>query len=73
MRHNIFAYTAPGCNYPAYISVNVDDTDDRVVVTVRSLAKEDGSCGDTSEVKLEPKQLSELARKLFSFACCNNA
>lgn len=36
MPKNIFAYTAPGGNYPEYISVNETDDPDLISVTVRS-------------------------------------
>lgn len=69
---NMFAYTAPGGTYPEYISVNIDD-EQRVTVIVRSAAKPDGACGDTSQITLSHEQLSALANRLFSFACCNKA
>lgn len=53
MRHNLAAYTASGPNYPSYISVNQLE-DGSVEFIVRSKAKEDGSCGDTASIVLDP-------------------
>jgi len=75
MSSNIFAYTAPGGNYPEYVSINVDNDKDgnQVTLTVRSQAKSDGSCGDTVSIALTPEQLYKLAYTLFSYACTGNA
>lgn len=61
---NIFAYTAPGCNYPEYVSLNVAD-DGSSILIVRSKAKEDGSCGDTAQIALDADKLAEFARTLY--------
>lgn len=71
MADNIFAYTAPGCNYPEFVSVNIRDG--KVVLTARAAAKADGACGDTVDVDLPPQVVREMARKLFGFACTTNA
>jgi hypothetical protein len=65
MSSNIFAYTAPGGNYPEYISVNTDD-EKNVMFTVRGPAK-NGVCGDTACVLLSQEQVQSLARQLHSF------
>ena len=71
-RTNIFAHTDPGCNYPQFLSVNLEETGD-ISITVRSAAWGDGTCGATAAVVLKPEQLYELARTLYSFACTNRA
>ena len=58
MNSNIFAYTAPGCNYPEYISVNTDD-EKNVMFTVRGPAQ-NGECGHTVCIKLTAKQFDEF-------------
>jgi hypothetical protein len=68
MRINLTAYTAPGVNYPEYISVNLAmNSDDEVEFTVRSKTKADGSCGDTASIKVDISQFRKIARDLFSF------
>lgn len=70
MRNSIFAFTASGTCYPEFISVNIEDG--KVSVIVRS--KADGSnCGSTAEIELGPKEVRELARTLYGFACTTNA
>lgn len=59
---NVFAYTAPGGNYPEYISVNVN-RDGSVDVIVRSKA-ENGNSGDTASITLEPEQVVKLKKAL---------
>ena len=61
MNKNVFAFTAPGTNYPEYISVNETEDPDKFTIDVRSPRKEDGSCGDTSRVTLTMQQMDELA------------
>lgn len=65
--NNVFAYTAPGCNYPEYISLNVDEQGN-LTVTVRPEPAGDGVCPQTVSIKLTPEQVKILARQLFSFA-----
>lgn len=71
-RHNVSAVTLPGCNYPAFLSVNHEEGG-QVEFTVRSAAKEDGSCGDIATMKMDMKDFREVARQLFSFGCTNRA
>jgi hypothetical protein len=66
MRRNLFAYTAPGVNYPEYISINFEDG--HLSVTVRNPAKEDGSCGETASVTLPVGESNILADAItFSY------
>ena len=62
---NLFAHTASGANYPAYISVNEGDYGD-VMITVRSGAYELGVCGPTADICLTKEQAEELGRALLS-------
>lgn len=55
---NLFAYTEPGKFYPPYISVNEEDG--VVEITVRSVAKVDGACGETASIKLSAKQFDDF-------------
>jgi hypothetical protein len=71
-RTNIFAFTDAGCNYPQYVSVNLEETGD-VSLTVRQAVWADGTEGPTATAVLKPEQLSELTRTLFSFVCTNRA
>lgn len=71
MSTNIFAYTAPGANYPEFLSINLVEGGS-VELTVRSPAK-DGVCGNAATVTLSPKEFYQLASRLYGFACCNNA
>jgi hypothetical protein len=60
MKTNMFAYTAPGADYPEYISVNRRQGDGMIEITVRSPKKADGSCGDTASIVLHRGQLGGL-------------
>lgn len=74
MQHCIYANTAPGCNYPSYVSVNTDsENPNEVVLTVRSEIKTDGACGETAAHKMGAAEFREFARRLYSFACTNAA
>lgn len=59
-RTNVYAYTAPGSNYPEYISIN--RTSDGMEITVRSHAKQDGACGDTASIILSNEEYANLVR-----------
>lgn len=59
---NLFAYTAPGCNYPEFISVNREVNQTEVIV--RSAAWGDGTCGNTASIKLTPEQVTEPIESL---------
>jgi len=59
MPRNIFAYTAPGADFPGYVSVN--QVDDKTPVIVRS-TKELG--GNTAQIDLTIDQARELGRAL---------
>lgn len=60
----VYAYTVPGANFPAFINVKTEPSngdrsrrlalegDDWLVITVRSEAGADGSCGPTAQIKL---------------------
>ena len=54
---NLFAYTEPGANLPAYVSIN--KRDDRVFLTARSRG---GSA--VAEVEIPAPQLAELRKAL---------
>lgn len=45
-----WGFTPPGSNSPPYL--NVTRKADEVVITVRSPAKADGSCGETSAMTM---------------------
>lgn len=62
-RQNIYARTEPDCNYPQFVSVNVEN--DRVEMIVRSPVWGDGSCGDTAAAVLTREQARELGLKLL--------
>jgi len=64
---NIFAYTVPGVNYPAFVSVNRDENGG-VTIIVRSKANPDGSCGPTAQITLESEELKNLAFRLCNYA-----
>lgn len=54
---NIFAYTAPGSNFPEYVSIN--RRNEEIYITVRSPGG-----GHTAEMRLPYDQLDELIRAL---------
>ena len=58
-RRNIFAHTAPGTNYPEFVSINLEE-DGTISVTVRNPAKPDGSCGEIAMVKLSVEESIRL-------------
>lgn len=64
-RNCIFAWTASsqGRYYPEYIHVTVEDG--RTKISVRSPAKDDGSCGDYAVIELPREQLLELINMPF--------
>jgi hypothetical protein len=45
---NLFAWTAPGSNYPPFVSINRKG--DEIYVTVRATPPTKGACGDTITV-----------------------
>jgi hypothetical protein len=45
MHTNLFAYTAPGADYPEYISINRED-DGRITITVRGPKRKPGELGN---------------------------
>lgn len=66
MHKNIFAYTAPGCSFPAFVSVNKREDRD-VVLTVRAGAKQDGLVpGHTVDVSLPPEEIPRLIEGLLA-------
>jgi hypothetical protein len=70
MSSNIFAYTAPGCNYPEYISINIQDG--QITVTARGVAQ-NGECGQTVCVPMSAAEVRKMASTLFGYACTGNA
>ena len=70
---NIFAFTAPGANYPAYISVNQDGDGQTLWITVRgkvkapTIEKPFAMPGDWSSLPLSREQAHELGRALLQF------
>ncbi|VVB52201.1 Uncharacterised protein [uncultured archaeon] len=60
-RH-LYAFTAPGCTYPPFISLNA--VEDGVEFTVRSPATSDGKCGDTATIKLSREEIFRLVLSL---------
>lgn len=65
MQHNIYAYTEQSNEYPAYISINRDESG-RHTVTVRSR----GNGGrDTATIEMSPQQLESLATELLADLC----
>lgn len=65
MPKNIFTYTAPGSDYPEYISVNETDDPDKFTITVRSPRKADGTCGDAATITLTMVQINLLAADML--------
>jgi hypothetical protein len=61
---NIFAYTAPGSNYPEFISVNSAENG-LVEIIVRHKVKEDGRCGDAASILLTKEQALQLSAALL--------
>lgn len=62
MRQNIHAYTEPGSDYPAYISINRDEAG-RLTVTVRSC----GNGGrDVTIIEITPEQLEQLVTDVIA-------
>lgn len=71
MIKNIFAFTEPGANFPAYISIN-DRHGDDVAITIRGKARpyEMGpgfDPGQVAEIVLDEEQLRELWRALYIY------
>lgn len=61
-KENIYAYTAPGCNYPEFVSVNREENGD-VKLIVRGKPK-DGKCGETVSITIDGHQALLLADAL---------
>jgi hypothetical protein len=59
---NIYACTAPGADFPEYVSLNRSDAG--MTVSVRSPKKADGSPGDTAMATLDREQAKALAHAL---------
>ena len=60
---NIYAYTAPGTNYPEFISVNM--LGDEVEIIVRTAAWGDGTCGNTASIRLSKNRALDLSAALL--------
>jgi hypothetical protein len=65
-RRNITAHTLSGSNYPAFLSVNHEE-DGQIEFTVRSSAKEDGTCGDIAVVKLSREDFRRALQEMQEF------
>ena len=65
MLHNIHAYTEQSNDYPAYISINRDETG-KHTVTVRS--RGDGG-RNVVTIELTPEQLEALATDVITDVC----
>ncbi len=61
MPKNVFAYTAPGSDYPEYISVNETNDTNLFTITVRSPRNDDGTEGASATITLTMPQMDELA------------
>jgi hypothetical protein len=59
MQKNLFAYTAPGCDMPDFLSINVRDG--KTYVTARG-------AGTTVEVELPPEQLVAMGNAVVEAA-----
>lgn len=62
----IYAYTDMECNYPSFVSVQ-GDLAGVIDLIVRSPRNADGTCGETAQAKLGPKEALELAHKLMQY------
>lgn len=61
----IFALTAPGVNYPAYVNASLAADGESVSLTVRSKVGEEGKCGDTAFIELTESEAHQLAWALL--------
>jgi hypothetical protein len=64
MHRNIFAWTAPGANYPAFVSIN-QQADGTFTLDARQPVQADGSCGVTISIPLPLRELAEMAKALI--------
>jgi hypothetical protein len=75
MNHNIFAWTAPGADYPEFVSIN--ERDGKVIVAVRGPKRLKNPrpqyatdpdafdrCGETVEMTLPAEQIAPLAKAM---------
>lgn len=60
---NLAAYTAPGSDYPEFLSINKNE-DSSVSITVRSHAKPGGHCGDTVMITVDEAIFDKLVQDL---------
>ena len=60
-RINLAAHTAPGSLFPAYVSINYENT--MVEITVRSPVTEDGREGATATIRLNLFDLHKLCEE----------
>lgn len=56
---NIAAWTAPGCDYPAFVSINITAPGE-VMITVRSPQRPDGGCGHVTAATLSMPEFVEF-------------
>lgn len=61
MSKNLYAYTAPGTQYPEYISVNETDDPNLFTITIRSEPGKREYDGLTATITLTMVQMNELA------------
>lgn len=66
MNDTIFAWTAPGANYPSYVNLSLKDG--CIVVTVRTHANRLGQCGETVSVEVPLDAWKEFLAKHDNWA-----
>ena len=59
---NIFAWTAPGADNPAFVSIN-EQSDGRFTIDARDIVR-DGKCGATIQITLPRTKLADMAKAL---------
>jgi hypothetical protein len=67
MRENISAYTAPGSNYPSFVSVNLVDNQE-VEIMVRPEVQTDGRCGEGASMKMSQADFYKFAFEMANWA-----
>lgn len=64
MGRNLFAYTAPGTNYPNYMALNRNE-DGSLVLDARGPATADGKCGATIQVPVPREEAKRFIHALI--------
>lgn len=59
MVRNVFAYTAPGADFPAYVSINL--VNDKIVLTAR-----DKGAVNLADVELPREKIADLIQSLLA-------